>query len=150
MDEKQRPNVGLGIIVIKKCSPYSGKVLLAPRPMTKIVGAGAWQLPGGHLEMYEEFADAAKREISEECGDEIVVDMPQFFGVTNNPWPEKNKHYVTIFLTARWLQGEAKCSGGHGPWTWFDLNNLPKPLFEGVNGGIFTPKNIACLKLLIS
>jgi 8-oxo-dGTP diphosphatase len=91
-----RPMIGLGVII----HDGNGSILLARRPTTKAVGAGTWQLPGGHLEMYEDLADAALREVSEECGPNIKIERPVLFDLTNNPWPKAEKHYVTLSLQA--------------------------------------------------
>ena len=52
-------------------------------------------------------------------------------GFTNDIFANENKHYVTIFVCANDFSGEVevkepnKCK----QWQWFELNELPKPLF---------------------
>jgi 8-oxo-dGTP diphosphatase len=51
--------------------------------------------------------------------------------VTNDVFVEEDKHYVTLFVVAKYEGGDAtvlepeKCS----EWRWFDWNQLPSPLF---------------------
>lgn len=119
--EKERPKVGIGVLVFK-----DGKVLLGRRKNAH--GAGEYAGPGGHLEHGETFESCAKREVFEEAG--IEIDNPRFLCVSN--FKIDGKHYVDIGFASDWKSGEPyvyepeKCEN----WGWYDINNLPKPLFE--------------------
>ncbi len=120
--EKQRPGVGVGVIVIK-----DGKVLLQRR--TSSHGDGTWCFSGGHLEFNESIEDCAKREALEESG--VTIKNLRFVNITNDIFKEEKKHYITIFMVSDWESGEAKIREpdkitGMG---WFEWNDLPKPLF---------------------
>lgn len=124
----QHPKVGIGVVIIK-----DGKILLQKRKNAH--GAGEYAGTGGHLEHMESFEDCAKRETLEEAG--IEIDKIRFLCLTNlkNYAP---KHYVNIGLVAEWKNGEPqimepdKCEG----WDWYDINNLPQPLFGTIAGYI--------------
>lgn len=131
----EQPQVGICVFILR-----NNKILLSPRSMKKAVGAGTWQLPGGHLDMYETFEDGILREVREECGENLKINNIKFLAVSNSPSPEKSKHYVTIYMVAQYVSGEAESVGDHTGWEWFDLNNLPTPLFEC--GNILTPMNL--------
>jgi 8-oxo-dGTP diphosphatase len=60
------PRVGVGAIVLD-----GGRVLLVRRGQPPL--AGRWSLPGGMLELGETTAEAARREVAEECGLQIRV-----------------------------------------------------------------------------
>lgn len=72
------------------------------------------------------------RELEEECGTNIKVNIRYFgekrreFFVTNDIMPEYGKHYITIFMVADWVEGEAenvepnKCEG----WEWITFDQL--------------------------
>lgn len=60
------PRVGVGAVVLD-----GGRVLLVRRG--KAPAAGKWSLPGGLLELAETTAEAARREVEEECGIRIRV-----------------------------------------------------------------------------
>jgi 8-oxo-dGTP diphosphatase len=126
--EEQKPKVGLGVMIFK-----DKKVLLGKRKGSH--GAGEYAWPGGHLEFGESFEACAKREVEEETGMEItnvcflrLMNLKRYTG----------KHYVDIGLIADWKSGEPKlmepdkCEG----WGWYDIDNLPKPLFEPVTSYI--------------
>jgi 8-oxo-dGTP diphosphatase len=118
----QRPNVGVAVIVLKE-----EKVLLGKRKAGH--GAGGWQFPGGHLEFNETIETCARREVWEETGLRLGDLRPGPY--TNDIFIEAGKHYVTLFVLATYVGGEAevrepdKCER----WDWFDWNNLPQPLF---------------------
>lgn len=119
--EKQRPKIGIGVYILNP----QNQVLLMLR---KGVGAGTWSPPGGHLEIGEEFIDTVKRETMEEVG--LVVEEAEMWAINNNIFPDR--HYVNLDYLANKWQGEPKnlepekCE----KIEWFNLNSLPKPLFE--------------------
>lgn len=93
-------------------------------------GTGSWSIPGGHLEIGENWEDCAKRETLEETG--MHIQNTQLLAVTNDIFAAENKHYVTIWLNADWLDGEPailepnKCMA----LEWRTFQSLPSPLFE--------------------
>lgn len=121
----QKPKVGIGVLIFK-----DNKVLLQKRKGAH--GAGSYCGPGGHLEHAESFEDCIRRETKEEAG--IEIDNIKFLCLTNFK-DHLPKHYVDIGLVADYKSGEPqvlepdKCEG----WDWYDLDNLPSPLF-GVVG----------------
>lgn len=123
MADKKRPQVGIGVLVLK-----DGKVLLTRRKGS--YGSGEWTCPGGHLEFGESIEECAKRECLEEAG--IKIKNIQFVRLSN--MKKYGKHYVDIGVSAEWAKGEPKMmeprkSDG---WDWYDLENLPKPLFGAI------------------
>ena len=121
---EDRPKVGIGIFLIKDGS----KLLLGKRLGSH--GAGEYALPGGHLEHDESFEECVLRELKEEAGASIKVKPPKFLCVTNlrSYLP---KHYVDIGMVVEWVSGEPKLMEPHknSGWEWFDIDNLPSPMF---------------------
>lgn len=121
----QHPKVGIGVMILK-----DGKVLLGKRKNAHGEGAYAW--PGGHLEYMESFEDCAKRETAEETG--MNITNVKFLRLMNLK-DYAPKHYVDIGLIADWQNGEPqilepeKCEG----WDWYDIDNLPQPLFSTIS-----------------
>ncbi len=119
---EQKPRVGVGVMILKE-----NKVLLGKRKGSH--GEGQYAFPGGHLEYMESFGKCAERETEEECGIEIKNIR---FGFLYNLKKYAPKHYVHLGLVADWEKGEPqvlepeKCEG----WSWYDLDDLPKPLFD--------------------
>ncbi len=120
--EQDRPKVGVGVMILKE-----GKVLLGKRKGAH--GGGEYAFPGGHLEYGESFESCAKRETLEECGVE-VGDVR--FQVLANVTKYAPKHYVHIGVEADWMHGEPKVLEPEKSesWNWYDLDNLPEPMFE--------------------
>jgi 8-oxo-dGTP diphosphatase len=124
MDEKTlRPLVGVGVVFVRQ-----GKVFLAKRQGSH--GEATWASAGGHLEVGESLEECARREALEELG--VIVGGLIFLCVSNII--AYDKHYVDIeFLgdigdqEPHLVELEAFSECG-----WFDLDNLPQPLFEEV------------------
>ncbi|MBP7133807.1 nucleoside monophosphate kinase [Patescibacteria group bacterium] len=116
-----RPRVGVGVYVFK-----DGKLLLGER--TGSHGAGEYASPGGHLEYLESFAQCAEDEVFEETG--MRINNIRFLRVMNLT-AYRPKHYVDISLLADWVSGEpiAKEPDKIKEWKWYDLSDLPSPLF---------------------
>lgn len=120
MDNRIR--IGIGVMIFDG----DGKILIGKRKGSH--GAGEYSFPGGHLEYGESFGECAKREVMEECGIEIVGLRFQLVANVGKYSPRQD---VYIGLTAYWhsnvpqvLEPE-KCES----WGWYDINNLPEPLF---------------------
>ena len=122
--EEIYPKVGIGVMVMK-----GGKVLLGLRKGSHGEGLYAW--PGGHMEYMESFEETARREVKEETG--IEIDNVRFLRLYNLK-EYAPKHYCDIGLAADWASGEPrgmesdKCEG----WAWYDMDELPSPLFATV------------------
>ncbi len=87
------------------------------------------------MEYMESFEECAKREVMEEAG--IEIGDIKFLRLLNLK-TYAPKHYVDIGLMAQWRSGEPKimepekCEG----WGWYDMNDLPKPLFGTIESYI--------------
>ncbi|KAI7900528.1 NUDIX hydrolase domain-like protein [Cokeromyces recurvatus] len=129
--------VGVGCLVTyKDPKDKQTRILVGQRAGSH--GAGTWQLPGGHLEMFEEFEQCARREVLEETNLNLSLKDIKMITATNDIMPENKKHYVTIFM---WCQIEpnditqVKVMEPHklqGEWEFITLNELKqrKPLFS--------------------
>ena len=128
MSEKKRVGAGFGIILLK-----NGKVLLGRRhddpekADSELHGAGTWTMPGGKFEFGESFEDGAKRELMEETG--IVLEKVKVICVNNNK--VNDAHFVTIGFFSEYFEGEPQVTEPDEitEWGWFDLDNLPSPLY---------------------
>lgn len=119
--EEQKPKAGIGVMILK-----DGKVLLGKRKGSH--GAGEYAFTGGGLEYMESFENCAKRETREEAGIEIKNVR---FNCVSNVTAYPPSHYVHIGLVADWESGEPKVleRDKRESWGWYDLDNLPFPLF---------------------
>ncbi|MBI5126178.1 MAG: NUDIX domain-containing protein [Candidatus Taylorbacteria bacterium] len=124
MSHEERPKVGIGVMIIK-----DNKVLLGKRKGSHGEGEYAW--PGGHMEYMESFQDCAKRETLEETG--IQIHNVRFLRLMNLK-TYAPKHYVDIGLIADWKSGEPEIMEPEKieEWNWYDINELPEPLFSSI------------------
>ena len=92
-------------------------------------GENTWQFPGGHLEFGETVSHCADREVAEEVG--IQIKEIKHLGYTNDVFTASGRHYVTLFVSAKYAGGDVtvmepdKCEC----WEWFKADALPAPLF---------------------
>jgi 8-oxo-dGTP diphosphatase len=140
-NERDKIKVGIGVMIFKPTrnafgiadAGRGGKILLGKRKGS--FGDGEYAFPGGHLEYMESFEDCAKRETAEECG--IKIKNVKFQILANLiEWAPKQ--YIQVGLVADWESGEPevlepnKCES----WAWYDIDNLPSPIFYASAIGI--------------
>lgn len=110
------------------------KVLLGQRHTdpqkadSELHGEGSWTMPGGKLDFQEGLKECAFREAFEETG--IKVKNLEVISIGNEIVPDS--HFVTIGFLCRDFEGEPQVMEPDEitKWQWFDLNNLPSPLFS--------------------
>ncbi|MBN1642959.1 MAG: NUDIX hydrolase [Anaerolineae bacterium] len=96
-----RPIVAVGAAVCR-----GEQVLVVQR--AREPSRGVWTVPGGVVDLGEEMAQAAAREVREECG--IAVEVGAVVGVIDNIVRDADGavryHYAIIDYAARYLSGE--------------------------------------------
>ncbi len=114
--------VGVAAVIFRE-----GRILLGERIGSH--GANTWATPGGHLELGESIEECAQRETLEETG--LEVGAFRKLGFTNDIFEKEGKHYVTLYAVATSTSGEPQVMEPHQckQWQWFDLDELPEPLF---------------------
>jgi 8-oxo-dGTP pyrophosphatase MutT (NUDIX family) len=102
----------------------AGRILLILREDFDV-----WCMPGGHVDPGEAVAAAAVREVWEETGTEVMLD--RLVGAYSRPLWIGGGFHVLVF-TATKVGGTLR--GQPGEVTdarWFDVDDLPAPLFMG-------------------
>jgi len=130
-EQKNRPRVGLGIIIIDT----EGKILVGKRKNSL---APYYSIPGGNLELGETFEAGAIREVKEET--DLDINNPQVIAITNNleTYRQEGLHYISIILLAQDFSGSLKnlepekCE----EWLWVDPKDLPQPHFDASRMGV--------------
>ena len=128
VDCSGRPGVGVCTIIIKDNKILLGKRHDDPEKAdSELHGEGTWTIPGGKLDFKEDITEAAKREAKEEC--DIDIHDIGLVSLTNDIRGEK--HFVTIGFVAKEFSGEPRVMEPDEitEWRWFDVNNLPSPMF---------------------
>jgi len=140
----ETPKVGVGVVLRKMIEfPSFGnmpeikqeKILLGLRKGAH--GAGQWSLPGGHMELGEDFFDTCKREVLEETGITITGVKPLCF--VNNIFEDEGLHYVTLFFDAEWDESQKPKDMEPDKterWEWSDMAALPDSLFPALKEAI--------------
>lgn len=96
------------------------KVFLPKRADTKKFLPGLYELPGGHVDLYEDIVDGLKREVMEEFGMKISVGDP--FAVFTYENQVKGSHTVEVIYFARFTGPIDKIQinpEDHSRYDWF-------------------------------
>lgn len=114
------PIVGAGAVVFDE----DGRVLLVQRGRPPRVGQ--WGIPGGMLELGERLADAATREVREECSIEIAIGgvAGVFEPVTRDGEGRIEYHYVVIDYWASYTSGEARAGDDAAAIAWVTMDEI--------------------------
>lgn len=123
MDDKDKnPKACVGVMIFK-----DGKVLVGKRHGRH--GEDEYAFTGGHIEYMQSFEDCARQETMEEAG--IKIKNIKFLCLANrDDYPPR--HEIFVGVTADWEEGEPRTDENErvGDWGWYDLDDLPKPLFK--------------------
>lgn len=127
---KKYPRIGVGVMVLR-----DNQILLGFRHPNKIKaeselhGEGTWTMPGGKLEFGEKLINAAQRELLEETG--VNLDLESFKIISLADDISGKAHYVTVGFIVTKFPSEPKIMEPDQItcWKWFDINNLPSPLY---------------------
>jgi 8-oxo-dGTP diphosphatase len=114
--------VGVSVLIKK-----GDRILLEKRD--KDLGNNAWNAPGGHMEFGETLEETARREVEEEVG--VTMSDLKFRTLTNDVFEDGSKHYITIWMEAKYESGEPKVKAPYeeSEIAWFTWDSLPQPLY---------------------
>ena len=125
--DKKYPKVGVGVMIVND----KGEILMGKRSGSH--GAGEWSFPGGSVEFGETIFEAIKREAGEETN--LEVNNLELIAINDETRyiESDGKHHVVIGFKAKSFAGDLKNNepDKHVSWSWFAMNKLPSPLFEG-------------------
>lgn len=129
---KGAPAVGVGIMVTR-----DNKVLMGLRSGSH--GSGTYGWPGGGLKFGERLEDAVRREALEEVG--IQVRKMKLVCVSNII--AYGRHYIDFEFQVTEFDGEPTLLEPEksSEWRWYDLNDLPQPLFRPCEIAVRSLKN---------
>ncbi|MBI1863003.1 NUDIX domain-containing protein [Candidatus Microgenomates bacterium] len=98
-------------------------------------GENTWGFPGGHQRTGEMIHDTAIRELREELGGQVQIELiNEVVAVRENQIKPWYVPHITIILKAYYGGGEIVNNPQERTvtWNWFSLDNLPPQLFSGV------------------
>ncbi len=123
--------VGVGVII-----KDGNKILLGKRAIDELAEGfepqennlrETWAMPGGKLEVGETLLECAKREIKEEVG--IILNDLKLVSISDDY--KKSGNFLIIAFVSENFEGTPKTMEPDKikEWQWFQLDNLPTPLF---------------------
>ena len=120
--QEEHADVGVSVLVMN-----GDRVLLEKRQHTH--GAGTWGPPSGHIDFGETPEQTAVRETREETG--VAISDVKFRVITNDVFEAEHKHYITVWMEARYVSGEPKVKAPEeeSEVGWFQWHALPQLLF---------------------
>lgn len=113
----RNPTVGVAVIILEQ-----NRILMVER---KGSYAGMWCIPCGHVEWDEEIRTAAKREIKEETGLDVVIGP--VFNVYSN-FHLREKQTVGIWFLGKAIGGRLRAGSDASRAEWFPLDAVPGKL----------------------
>ncbi|OGK19742.1 hypothetical protein A3D80_03275 [Candidatus Roizmanbacteria bacterium RIFCSPHIGHO2_02_FULL_40_13b] len=126
---EKKIGVGTGVLILNKGKVLLGKRNQDPKKTSSLLhGDGTWTMPGGKLDFGESFEEGAKRETLEETG--LILNEIEIVCVNNDI--VDTAHFVTIGVLCRDdFEGQPRVMEPEKitDWQWFDLKNLPAPLY---------------------
>jgi 8-oxo-dGTP diphosphatase len=109
------------------------KLFLPRRAKTKKFYPDVYELPGGHVDWGETFADALIREVNEEFGLKIKVGDPYYLFTYDNPIKGSHSVEVIYFATFVDLIENIKLDrDDHSEYKWLSEEELPQ--IYGIGG----------------
>jgi len=115
----QNPSPGVVALIVD-----DGMVLLGKRAKNVFLG-GKWSLPGGFIELDEDFLSAAHREILEETG--LSIRIISVIGVVSN-FLSPQLHTLVIVLLAEKTGGTLRPGDDMDRLEWFPLSGSYPPM----------------------
>ncbi len=99
------------------------KVLIVRRSKTNDLNPGKYDLPGGHIEIGEDFEEALEREINEEV--KIKVDVGPIISASSFRENKKGLRYIAFYRS-----GEVKLSKAHDRYEWMNIDEAIEKLSD--------------------
>jgi 8-oxo-dGTP diphosphatase len=98
-----------------------GRCLLLKRAQSSRGNPGKWELPGGKVDLQEEFEQVVQREVSEET--DLTISLRRALGTVQADLPTRKVIY--LILEADLESGQVRLSSEHEEYAWRYPHELP-------------------------
>ena len=114
----------------------NSEILLLKRSVSSKYGPGLWGFPAGHFEEKETPEECARRELFEEIGGAISVEL------LNQLEPVRDNHFDGVYefhlFHLRWHGGEISLNQEHTDYVWVSRHDYKNyPVMKGVDLDLF-------------
>jgi ADP-ribose pyrophosphatase YjhB (NUDIX family) len=93
------------------------------------VNEGKWQLPGGRIEIGENWRDGLDREVLEETGLKVNIIKPIFIGEWHPVIKSIKTQIIAVFNICKYIDGAVKISQEHSDYKWINKPDIDKYIF---------------------
>jgi 8-oxo-dGTP diphosphatase len=106
---------GIHVVSVAALVVRERRILAMRRAATNLAGPGLWETLSGRIEHGEEPREAAEREIAEECGLEVQLEVRPFdaYAATRRGHP-----MIVILYRAQYVGGEVRITEEHDEYAW--------------------------------
>ena len=112
------------------------EILLLKRSTASKYGPGLWGFPAGHLEEGESPEQCASRELSEEIGENISVELIRHLAPVRDEITGNINEFYLFHL--RWMGGEIRLNHEHTDYAWVNRHDYKHyPVMRGVDLDLF-------------
>lgn len=116
-------------VAVKAIITHKDKILLLrERAYDEATNVGKWDVPGGRLGLGESPFDGIKREVAEETGLHIRVDIPISIDAWEPTIQGLKRHIVGMYIWCTTEEQEVRLSHEHDEYRWVTIaetGNLP-------------------------
>ena len=108
------------------------EILLLKRSVSSQYGPGLWGFPAGHIEEDESPKECAERELFEEIGADISVELVRQLDPVSDEF--SGRVYEFYLFHRRWLGGKVKLNHEHTDYAWVNRYDYKSyPVMRGVD-----------------
>ena len=108
------------------------EILLLKRSVSSQYGPGLWGFPAGHIEEGESPEECAERELFEEIGADISVELARQLEPVRDEISGRVYEFYLFHL--RWLGGEIRLNHEHTDYAWVNRHEYKHyPVMRGVD-----------------
>ena len=111
--------VAVAALIVRAGVDDIPRVLAMRRAPDRKAGPGLWETLSGRVEQGEEPRAAMQREIDEECGLTVSVELRPFAAYSAL---RRQQPMIVIAYRARWLAGEVRMSSEHDAYAWLSAD----------------------------